>query len=134
MVFAFYGSLRPGQYNFDRFDLDSISKLLGTHVVEKYKMVSVNDWYPMVFPSEDIEDSVVVDLVEIKDQRTIRYIDSMEIGAGYEPQQVTINNIDCTLYIGSNSTPKRIKEALIPSGDWVKYNTEKEHGVRTSRV
>ena len=132
MIFAFYGTLRPGQYNYDRLDLNKHGKTIGTHLVKGYKMVSVNGWYPKVYPSQNQDDTITVELVEITDKHTIDFIDIMESGAGYDAKEIDVDGTKAYLYVGSSAMPKEAEKFLIPSGDWVKYDTDRQNAVRTS--
>jgi len=135
MIFAFYGTLRPNQGNFDRFNLSTFGKILGTYVVGGFNMISINSWYPMVFKSDNKKDKITVELVEIHDVDIIRSINGMEVGAGYVPEDITINGHKCKIYVSPTALTERDSEWLIPSGDWVKeYNTKNKYATRTRGI
>ena len=132
MIFAFYGSLRPGMYNYERFQLDKLGKHLNTVTIPGYKMYSVMDWYPKIFAGSS-QDTIVVDIVEINDRPTVNFIEAMERGAGYKSEKITIGDIEATLYVGEGKPAPNMEKSLVPSGDWVKYDTERTNVNTTSK-
>ena len=112
-----YGTLRKGQYNFDRinnnFGSDSIKKV-SERVIEGFKMVSINDWYPAIIYNGDKYQTIIVEEVEVTPEAK-NFIDRMEAGAGYTIKQV--GGLDIYCYVNDYFKP----EQRIESGDWVKY-------------
>ena len=124
--FAFYGSLRAGMYNYSHWseDLKFIEtiRISGKYGRGGFIMKDFGP-YPMCIESVLPADSIVVDLMEVEDQRVAESIDRMERGAGYVPITITHNNIDYTMYIYENDLPELRR---VEGGDWNKYCDDKE--------
>jgi len=116
---AVYGSLRKGEYNYDRFQeyYPGHIKYIGTEVIKGFDLFSLGS-YPGVKKSDNPEQSLVIDVLEVSDS-CYSSISAMEHGAGYDSVDVTINGEVCTIYeyMGNKRTP-------IESGDWSKYLSE----------
>lgn len=119
--FAFYGTLRSGQYNYTRFNLDELSKRITQVWLSGYKMHCLGS-YPMVVKTGDEADKILVDCVVIEDKTTRYQIHYMELGAGYGVEIVNVDGVDYTLYTypeeGNYTSPYAPK---IKNGDWVKF-------------
>jgi len=105
---AAYGTLRKGNYNFKRFNG---LKYLKTVKIKGYELWDFGP-YPYVVKKEDSE--ITVDILEAEGG-TKRLIDSMELGAGYKMENITIEKKECTIYYMEkiyNNTTK------IESGDY----------------
>lgn len=112
-----YGTLRKGQYNFDRINNNFGSgaiKKVSERIIEGFKMVSINDWYPAIIYNGDKHQTIVVEEVEVTPEAKI-FIDRMEAGAGYAIKKV--DGLDIYCYVNDYFKP----EQRIESGDWVKY-------------
>lgn len=119
--FAFYGTLRGGQYNFNRFIKDSGKTFEGKEVLKGYKMFSFGA-FPFVVPTGNEEDVIVVELYEVPDELVCRSINMMELGAGYGVEEVTINDKVYWLYVYPNNWEySKRGYPEIPGGDWVEY-------------
>lgn len=119
---AFYGTLRKGEGNYNRFDLDKAADFHGTTIVEGYTMMSLGG-YPMIFPAAKTE-KITVDLFTVNDERAAEGIKRMELGAGYKEEEIQVNGETYTLYVSRSGQPDKWMNP-IPGGDWVKYNTER---------
>ena len=112
-----YGTLRKGQYNFDRiinnFGLESM-KMVSKKVLKGFQMVTIHDWYPAIIYTNKEEDTIVVEEMEVTPEAK-DFIDRMEAGAGYSI--MTIDGADI-YYMKNNQYGEK---AIIKSGDWVKY-------------
>lgn len=117
MKFAFYGSLRKGQYNYDRCIAGCKHDYLGVARVNGFKMWSLGP-YPTITLG-DKNDQIVVDLFDIHDEAVQRFIESMERGAGYSVGNVEINDEQYTLYY-YHKEPRNAE--AVENGDWVDYN------------
>jgi gamma-glutamylcyclotransferase (GGCT)/AIG2-like uncharacterized protein YtfP len=112
-----YGTLRKGQYNFDRivnnYGSESM-KYIETRTIEGFKMVSINDWYPAIIFYGNKHQTIVAEVMEVSSEAK-SFIDRMEAGAGYTIKQVDGMDIYCFVndYFGN--------KGVIESGDWVKY-------------
>lgn len=107
-----YGSLREGDYNFQRildtFGKGSIRKVEQL-VLPKFKMYNLG-FYPAVRESNNTEDNIHVDVLEVSD-KAAEAIDTMELGAGY-----TIKEVEgARLYVYGYQLPDNCQ---IKSGNW----------------
>ena len=109
-----YGSLRKGEYNFDRFPG---LKWLGTYQLQGYKLYSLGP-YPGIKHTGNNTDLLTVDLIDCGSSKTKETIDNMELGAGYSKKELTLESgTKGTLYLYDGN----INESnLVPSGDWTK--------------
>lgn len=121
MIFAFYGSLRKGQYNNTRFSLDNekIATYLGTHTIDGFGLFDAGIGYPFAAKKDGAK--LVVDLFKIHHHPTADSIHRMEKGAGYNIDTITVEDKQATIY------PYPIQEGdkgfkHIPDGDWAKVN------------
>jgi gamma-glutamylcyclotransferase (GGCT)/AIG2-like uncharacterized protein YtfP len=123
--FAFYGSLREGQYNHNYLIApykDSVK--VETVELKGYKMFSFGA-YPFVVKSEDAADSIVVELHTIPNEMPARRIHFMELGAGYGAEEVIINDKAYCLYVYPDRNWEEKGYEKVPEGDWVKFNNKK---------
>jgi len=112
---AVFGSLREGEYNFERY---GVTNVLARTVISGYKMYDLGP-FPAIVESEIPEDKITVELHEVSEEN-YDSITWMEVGAGYTPKTITINNIEATIY-----TMKRCHGPQVVSGDWVTHNKNK---------
>lgn len=120
--FLFYGSLRPGMYNYERFfNKNNHEVVLDNVRIKGYKLYDLGA-YPAI-KSSDLNDSVECTLIRIDDTQTIRIIHAMEIGAGYKANGCKLETdagiIHANIYEYIDNIPEKL---LIKSGDWVKHN------------
>lgn len=117
-----YGSLRPGNYNHDRFG-HGVLKVKKTNVTIKgYKMYDLGS-YPCITNTENEEDSIICDILSTNDKNIVFAIDAMEIGAGYTSEPVLINDINCKLYtMPPENFTKYNTPIHVESGNWNSYN------------
>jgi len=114
---AVYGSLRVGEYN-NR----GIGDYIETTRIEGFKLMSYQRG-PYPYAVEDPESSIIVDLLEISDEDK-RWIDAMEVGAGYTIKSVNIDAEDYTIYVQDNPDEELIE---ITNGDWTKRQEVEEY-------
>ena len=118
ILIATYGSLRKGQYNYDRFKnhFGSEFNYLKTSTISGYKLYDLGS-YPGLKVSDNEEDVVVIDVLEVS-QECFDYIEVMEHGAGYITVKVTDDQSKekYAAYIYENPC-----DNLVESGDWSKY-------------
>lgn len=126
----FYGSLRSGQYNFDRFNSSYPNGLrkIKTVILTGYKMYSLGS-YPACIWTGRAADEVTFDLMEVS-EAAYQAIERMEEGAGYQT-----NVVEHFLTEGNVSTLIKAKVFLftktedlldsrypiVESGNWVYY-------------
>lgn len=124
--FAVYGSLREGDYNYDRLLKDSDYEKTGSGKVLGYKMISLGS-YPCIVKGDD-DSEIVVDYFNVIDKETISErkkntffdIHLMEVGAGYYPTIIEEEGKKYILYV-FNEKYLYGKEKVVESGDWIKH-------------
>lgn len=119
----FYGSLRKGEYNYDRFlgyfGKESM-KYIQTVRVPNFKMYDLGA-YPCVVRG-DIEDFIVVDIVDVSPD-CYRSIYNMELGAGYSETSVNVEEHESSIFTYDNMGSRGTQ---VKNGDWVTYNYQKK--------
>lgn len=123
-----YGSLRKGDYNYDRFkDLyGSEFDYVSTMQVGGFDLYKINDDYPGVKRSE-LSKPLTVDIIKVSNS-CYEQINSMEYYAGYSPFGIEVidgsgNKYSCTIYIYEGDVGG---QDYLPNGDWLnnKYQAE----------
>jgi len=118
-LYAVYGSLRRGFWNYD-WALSDIG-CEGVTTVTGYKMGD-NGCFPAVFKTEE-PSSVVVELYDTAemDPRSVELVDGMEFGCGYVKRLVETDDgrwawmfVMPDEYLYHYDTP-------VPGGDWVEF-------------
>lgn len=124
-LYAFYGSLRAGMYNNNRFSASGMQQL-GSTIISGFRLYSLGS-YPCVVRTGDDADKVTVDLFSVTGETESR-IHHMEIGAGYEYEEIRIespieeiNGKEFGIYTFDTSALGRLKDRYVPGGDWVKH-------------
>jgi|SRR6478736_2897296 len=127
----FYGSLRPGEYNYSRFCLDRMADIVADDVVVPGAMYSYHDAYPVVNFNRKGE---VRGTILRVDDYVAEMIDGMERGAGYNPLKLEIKHGDHTIYPVTYHWPGSTKKHVaIPDGNWPKHNRVLEAEYARSR-
>lgn len=113
-----YGTLRQGDYNFERianaFGSDSIKKV-GEANVKNYKLFNLG-FYPAVNKSDNEDDVIVCDVLEVSNDAK-NFIDRMEFGAGYKLENVNLDGKDHAIYEYKSELSEGLR---IKSGNWFK--------------
>lgn len=116
-----YGSLRKGEYNYDRFQQYYPNQIqyLETFTVKGFDLYSLGP-YPAIIPGKG---ELVVDLLLVSDAAK-EGMDDMELGAGYIIETIELDNKDADIYIYNNTDYIKNNCHQIKSGDWLKreYN------------
>lgn len=112
-----YGSLRKGEYNFERFEdyFPNQMNYLGTVETPGYKLYSLGS-YPGIKATDDDNFMLTVDKLEVSEE-CFQAIDGMEKGAGYTTNTITLPDGDYTIYVYQGRVSER---ELVHSGDWTK--------------
>lgn len=118
-----YGSLRKGDYNYDRFkdmygeDFDYVL----TMQIGGFDLYSINDDYPGIKRNEGFANPLTVDIIKVSNS-CYEQIFNMEYYAGYKHYgiEVMVNSTkyDCTIYVYEG--PVKAKD-YIENGDWLNY-------------
>jgi len=111
-----YGSLRSGEFNFNRFKeyFPNGIEYIKTTTVKGFDLHSLGS-YPGIVKSKDPEKELVVDIMHC-DNPCYYAINGMELGAGYKNEDVLIEGVPHTIYVYQGN-PNR----LVESGDWSKH-------------
>jgi gamma-glutamylcyclotransferase (GGCT)/AIG2-like uncharacterized protein YtfP len=123
---AAYGSLRVGEYNFDRINQRFPNSLnyLYTDTIKGFKLIDLGPYPAAIAVERDA--TIVVDIIECSED-AYKFIEMMEFGAGYKKTIQEVEGDKCTLYtmpIGNViDTPAR---KYVKDGDWVKHRKELE--------
>lgn len=120
-----YGSLREGDYNFDRMkDMfgDKGIKRLDTFILPNYRIYDLG-YYPGLNKSNNELDKVTFDLLEVSNA-CMDFIRRMERGAGYTEE--LIKEYNAVLFVYDTNLSKYKDTEFISSGDWLKYLKQKE--------
>ncbi len=116
-LIATYGSLRKGQYNYERFceAYPNEIKYIKTISTYGYKLYSLGP-YPGVKVGNHMDD-IILDLLEVS-ERVYDIINRMEIGAGYRAQFLSHEKKVYTIYIYQGMV---FEVDRIDHGNWSKY-------------
>lgn len=116
---AVYGSLREGEYNYDRvrqlFGNRSINVLRKDIIVEGFDLFDLGP-YPAISRGEN---NLTVEIISV-DENAYSFIKSMELGAGYNEEHIKYKpygNVIIYTYPKNSFN----KERLVASGDWSKH-------------
>ncbi len=122
MLVAVYGTLRVGEYNYERFK-DGVIDIIAENVkIPNYEMFDLGS-YPGVRKSMGVE--IVVDIINFGND-TYEQIEKMELGAGYKMTYVdTPVGMDIVMF--TYNRPGSYGLPIIESGDWKLYNMEKNY-------
>ena len=115
-LYAFYGSLRKGMDNYERYR-DAMVYLYSVRLKD-FKLYS-RGLYPCVAKSTP-ENSVLVEVFRITDPQLEKEIHEMEMEEGYVYEEVLINDQRVGIYVFENI--ENFKE--VESGDWVTFYRE----------
>lgn len=119
---CFYGSLKQGFYNRDRFDNhfgESAIKHLKNTELKGFRMYDLGP-YPACVKTGNESDTIQVELVEVS-SRCKEYIDMMEFGAGYHIEHVIIDDIPAIIYVFNGNYIKE-SYSIVENGNWQKNN------------
>jgi gamma-glutamylcyclotransferase (GGCT)/AIG2-like uncharacterized protein YtfP len=114
-----YGTLRKNGYNYERmqnyFGDDCINKI-DEIVLPNFKMYNLG-FYPCITASTDDTDIVKFDVLEVNEE-CYKFINMMELGAGYTEISVnTEQHGDLLVYVVPEKYVNK-KTPQIMSGDW----------------
>jgi gamma-glutamylcyclotransferase (GGCT)/AIG2-like uncharacterized protein YtfP len=122
--FAFYGSLRKGHGNYRWAVEPAIGmKFDGDIELGGYKMFDIGSKaYPFIVKTEDLTDTITVELYTIPDREKAVRIHAMELGAGYYAEEIWVDGQAYTIYAKHGDFEGRYKEVV--GGDWTAYKTQ----------
>lgn len=114
-----YGSLRKGEYNFERFveayGTTNIKVLSEGVVIEGYNLYNLGP-YPAITKGDN---NLTIDVLSVS-ENVYNSIRAMELGAGYNEESIKIPRYnDVKIYtFKEGSFPK---ERLVESGNWSEF-------------
>lgn len=117
-----YGSLRPGEYNFSRFKQYYEEGIKYVKTIERLKNYELFDLgaYPCVVYNAESNNNITVDVLRVSDA-CYEMIYSMEIGAGYHVEEVTVTDGGETKTYPIFAMLSASSANKVKSGDWVKF-------------
>ena len=113
--YAFYGSLRQGMENYNLFKKGL--KFLRNERLNGFKLFPLVD-YPYAIATENVDDTIVVELFKITNNKTEELIHKVEIDAGYIFVNVEIAKEKFGIYLFAEARPN---DVCVESGDWIAY-------------
>lgn len=121
--YAFYGTLRLNQPNYKRLLSPQTAKFLGQASLSGYTMFNLGAYPIIVELSDTTYSPIKVDLFEITDEYSQRYIHLMELGAGYQEKTTVIDGEEYIVYYAPFSQWLTYYGTFstIRSGDWVQH-------------
>ena len=110
-VVFFYGTLKQGHYNHERFKDRGLGDFLGIDQVSDWSLVQSPDVpYPHAIPFP--QGSVIGELFEVSEALFASLL-AMERGAGYEPVDITTTNgVSAIMFGATEETAKKLPIAL----------------------
>jgi gamma-glutamylcyclotransferase (GGCT)/AIG2-like uncharacterized protein YtfP len=116
--YAFYGSLRQGMYNHDRF---GNLECLFTEKLAGFKLFAL-ERYPIAVATHNPAHIITIEVTRVIHRNTENEIHQLELNAGYYYDEVTVRGITVGIYLFHNSGTY----TWVPHGDWVRYWNEKK--------
>jgi len=119
---AVYGSLRKGEYNYNRFKqlFPDIKVVDTTITITDFALYDLQFGYPGIKREKDAK--LVVDILEVNDMCE-DMLDNMELGAGYHIEYIKIKNETIKIYVYDGKVKD---EHIVENGDWSHYISSKE--------
>lgn len=118
--FAFYGSLRKGMYNYDKYYND-LNYLFSARL-SGYKLFSLGS-YPSAVKTHLSEHAIAVDVFRIITKSTRTLIHKIEMDAGYYFELIEFRNYRLGIYL----MEKMDDSNIVKGGDWVDYLSKQTH-------
>lgn len=131
---AVYGTLRKGDYNYDRFVYIFGEKAISyiktiTVTTLEHAMVSFRDLYPALIhesrltsiPRRPITPNITFDILEVE-RECYKAIHDMEVGSGYKVSTIEIENNTYQIFLFKHDD---CSYETITSGDWFEYKKSK---------
>lgn len=113
----FYGSLKKGFYNFDRFNLSENARFIKEATLSGAKMYDLGQ-YPCISLSNDPADKVKGEIYEYLDNSTEVEIRFMELTSHFREKQMLIDGHFVSVFIFVGEIPDYFKR--VESGEWIK--------------
>lgn len=113
---AVYGSLREGQYNYERFKnhFEEGLEYIETTTILGFDLFDLGS-YPGIRYSDNPNQELTVDILCCNSE-CATLINRMELGANYYEEKIKVDVIECSIYIYDGFTFN-----LVESGNWSEY-------------
>lgn len=122
---AVYGSLREGDYNYERFKAifkDDFKKITEPIEIKGYRLFDLGS-YPGIVESTD-NHKLTIEIIQCS-QECYNTILTMEVNAGYKVSEIHVNDngvmYDCSIFIYQGN---RTNCPIVDNGDWISYINE----------
>jgi gamma-glutamylcyclotransferase (GGCT)/AIG2-like uncharacterized protein YtfP len=113
-LYAFYGSLRQGMLNHERFRHALHYRY--TESITGYRLHAM-EHYPYAVHTGRSDEVLVAEVYHVIDSRVEQAIHELELDVGYSYAEVMIRNQSTGIYVFESAGP----EPLVQGGDWVKF-------------
>jgi len=113
-VYAFYGSLRRGLANYEKFKPHL--RYCYSQWVNGFQLYSFGE-FPFAYKTSRETDRILVEVFEIANIETRLQIDALEFGYGYHVEQIILEGMPVNIYLFQD----KANYPLVSGGDWVKF-------------
>jgi gamma-glutamylcyclotransferase (GGCT)/AIG2-like uncharacterized protein YtfP len=113
-LYAFYGSLRRGLQNHERFKAHLNYRF--SSWVKGYQLYSLGD-FPFAVKSANANDKILVEVFEVIDPQAQNQLDDLELGYGYHIETILIDGHPVKIYLFKENA----NYPLVSGGDWAKF-------------
>lgn len=131
-LFAVYGTLRKGQYNYKFFGGAHPEEKLPIKYTERLSGFSLYSLGAYPAAVQDSDGSIIVEIIEVMDHATAEEIAMMERGAGYTIETITTSKGDkADIFFWGKHKLVELDEGMedhrfekIENGDWVAFTKD----------
>jgi gamma-glutamylcyclotransferase (GGCT)/AIG2-like uncharacterized protein YtfP len=113
-LYAFYGSLRRGFHNYERFRPSLVYQF--STWIKGYQLYSLGE-FPFAIKTSANQDAIAVEIFEINDIAIQTEIEELEYGYGYHVEIIFIDEQPVKIYLFHD----KANYPLVSGGDWSKF-------------
>lgn len=113
-VYAFYGSLRRGLANHEKFKPHL--RYLYSRWIKEFQLYSLGD-FPFAYRTHNLSDLILVEIFEVTDSQVRQQIDKLEFNYGYHIEQLVLDDRAVNIYLFR----EKANYPLVIGGDWAKF-------------
>ena len=113
-TYAFYGSLRRGMSNYQRYK--NALEFLFQDTLGGYQLYALEN-YPYAVRTGNPADLITVEIFKVTNTDMERSIHELEIGVGYYYDEIPIRGALTGIYLFE----KKGHETFVKNGDWVQF-------------
>ena len=95
-VYAFYGSLRRGLANHEKFKPHL--RYLYSRWIKEFQLYSLGD-FPFAYRTHNLSDLILVEIFEVTDSQVRQQIDKLEFNYGYHIEQLVLDDRAVNIYL-----------------------------------